>query len=104
MGSRRVEGITCYLSGDYAGSASNGGKTEAGSSAQVLLSREESAEQTATSAPAFNPLVSLLNTSNCNSCLYKSLVSSLNTNKPAFPQGAPGMNLEWSRDKLFECI
>ena len=43
----KVEGITCYLSGDYAASASNGGKTrqEAG---PKCCSAEESAEQTAT--------------------------------------------------------
>ena len=41
VGTRGVEGITCYLSGDYAASASNGGKTQAGSSAQVLLSSGE---------------------------------------------------------------
>ena len=41
VGTRGVEGITCYLSGDYAASASNGGKTQAGSRAQVLLKRGE---------------------------------------------------------------
>ena len=47
VGTRGVEGITCYLSGDYAASASNGGKTQAGSWPKCC-SAAESAEQTAT--------------------------------------------------------